>query len=420
MKKIGILITILTLSSILFAQSKEEKKLQSLYDKQEYDKCIETAQKILKKNSKSVYASLYASKSYFEQFKNADEKAKSKVLRNSLRYAGKAKKYDKAQEIIPENTDFFTELKDSTKSFADRLYYLYYSESKDKSKFAYDYLAKIYGDTTIQFTEFHPELQEKDHNKEVGLNVRTQKVNQVDAQGRKQGFWTKKYRNGVTAYEVTFKDDKPVGEYKRYHSNGKLKAYLVYDDKGEWADAKLYDDDGKLIGEGKYFGKLKDGLWIYYDKGIKVAEENYKMGKKNGVSHSYFPNGQISEEKNWTDDVENGIWRQYYENGKKRLETKIDNGVRNSVYYVYYQNGRLQIRGQYKDDLMDGKWVYYDADGKVIKEIVYHNGKAENEKELVKEEQELFKQFEKNKDRLMDPKDYINKPYEYMKANGLK
>ncbi len=415
MYKITGLFIALLWSSLLFAQTKEEKKIKALYDKQDYDKCIEQSLKILKKDSKSVYASLYAAKSYFEQFKKADEKNKPKTLRNSLKFAGKAKKYDKQAVINTDFEAFYAELKDSTLNFAE---HLYYGEKKEKSKFAYDYLAKIYADTTVQFKEFHPELYPE--KEDIGLNTAKVKVNQTDEQGRKQGFWTKKYRNGVTAYEVTFKNNKPVGEYKRYHENGKLYAFLIYDDKGEWADAKLYDEDGDLIGEGKYFGKLKDGLWTYYDKGVKVAEENYIMGKKNGTSRTYFRNGQVSEEKNWNNDVEDGAWRQYYDNGKKRLETKIDMGVRNSVYYVYYSNGRLKIRGQYKNDLMDGKWIYYDTDGKVLKEIVYHMGKAENKDELDKEEQEIFKQFELNKKRLMDPKDYINKPYEYMKANGLR
>ena len=415
MYKITGLFIVLFFSNLLFAQTKDEKKLKALYDKQDYDKCIEQSLKILKKDSKSVYASIFAAQSYFEQFKNADRKTKAKTLRNSLKYAGKAKKYDQQGVIKADFEKFYSELKDSTMSFAKRLYY---GEKKEKSKFAYDYLAKIYADTTAQFKEFHPELYPE--KSDIGLNTVKVKVNQIDEQGRKQGFWTKKYRNGVTAYEVTFKNNKPVGEYKRYHENGKLYAFLIYDDKGEWADAKLYDEDGDLIGEGKYFGKLKDGLWTYYDKGVKVADENYSMGKKNGTSRTYFRNGQISEEKNWNNDVEDGAWRQYYDNGKKRLETKIDMGVRNSVYYVYYSNGRLKIRGQYKNDLMDGKWIYYDTDGKVLKEIVYHMGKAENKDELEKEEQEIFKQFEINKKRLMDPKDYINKPYEYMKANGLK
>jgi len=406
----------LMFSSAVTAQNKEFKKLQSYFDKQDYEKCIESAQKTIKKNPKEVLPSMYVSRSYFELFKTADDKSRAKKLRNSLKYAAKAKRLDKEQDVLPEYEDFYLELQKSAKAYGDEVFY---SEQKDKSKFVYDYLVKIYQDTTIQYRKFHPESK-KDLNETIGLSIRTQKVNQTDANGLKQGFWTKKYKNGVVAYEVTFKDNKPVGDYKRYHENGKLNAFLVYDEEGKWADAKMYDDNGKLIAEGKYNGKLKEGLWVYSNKGKKVAEETYKNGKKEGVSKSFFENGSISEEKHWNNDVENGVWRQYYPNGKKRLETRIDNGMRNSVYYLYYQNGMLEIRGKYKNDRMEGKWIYYDKKGKVVKETKYTKGIADNQDELDEEEQKIFKQFEENRKRLKDPKDYINNPYEYMKANGLK
>ncbi len=412
---LSILLTgLITLS--LSAQNKEYKKLKSFFDKKEYEKCIESSLKAIKKEPKEVFPPLYASMAYFEQFKLAEDKYKSKNLRNALKYAAKAKKLDKKEQITPQYNDYYDELKESSVKYADDIFY---SEKKEKSRFVYDYLAKIYNDTTTQYRDFHPESK-KNINAGTGLNTRTEKVNQIDENGLKQGFWTKKYRNGVVAYEVTFKDNKPIGDYKRYHENGKINAFLTYDNKGEWADAKLYDENGKIVAQGKYFGKLKDGLWIYSHNEKKVAEENFKMGKKEGVSKSFFDNGSISEEKNWKAGIENGVWRQYYINGKKRLETRIDNGKRNSAYYLYYQNGRVKIRGRYKNDRMDEKWTYSDVKGKVVKEINYVNGKAENQDELDAEEQEIFKQFEENKKRLKDPKDYINNPYEYMKDNGLK
>lgn len=414
--RLSYIVIALMFSAVLTAQDKEFKKLKSYFDKQEYEKCIESAQKSIKKSPKEILPPMYVSLSYFELFKIADDKTKAKNLRNSLKYAAKAKRLDKKRQIVPRYDNFYDELKKSSTAFGNDIFY---GENKDKSKFIYDYIAKIYQDTTIQYREFHPESK-KELNQTIGLSTRTQKINQTDANGLKQGFWTKKYKNGVTAYELTFKNDKPVGNYKRCHENGKLNAFLVYDDEGKWANAKMYDEDGILIAEGKYNGKLKEGQWIYSDKGKKVAEETYKNGKKTGVSKTFFENGNISEEKTWENDVEDGAWRQYYLNSKKRLETRIDKGVRNSVYYLYYPNGMLEIRGQYKNDRMDGEWIYYDKKGKVKKKIKYIKGIAENQDELDEEEQKIFKQFEKNKKRLMDPKDYINNPYEYMKANGLK
>lgn len=417
MKRIilSLVITII-FSSALFAQNKEYKKLKSYFDQKEYAKCIESAHKSIKKDPKEIFPPLYASLAYFEQFKTADSKYKSKRLKNALKYAAKAKKLDKNEQIIPQHSSYYSELKKASIEYGDEIFY---SEDKDESRFIYDYLVRIYNDTTTQYRDFHPESI-KNVTSTIGLNTRTKKVNQTDGKGLKQGFWTKKYPNGVLAYEVTFKDNKPIGDYKRYHENGKLNAYLIYDNIGEWADAKLYNEDGKIVAEGKYFGKLKDGLWVYSNKGTKIAEENFKMGKKEGISKTFFSNGSTSEEKNWTNDKENGVWRQYYIDGKKRLETRIDNGVRNSVYYLYYENGRLKIRGKYKNDRMDGKWIYYNKKGKIVTEIEYTKGIAKNQNQLDEKEQEVFKQFEENKKRLKDPKDYINNPYEYMKENGFK
>jgi len=415
-KRIASILIAIIFSSALLAQSKEYKKMKSFLDKKEYEKCIESSLKSIKKEPKEIFPPLYASLAYFEQFKIADDKYKSKRLRNALKYAAKAKKNDKKGVVVPQYSEYYSELKESSLKYGDEIFY---SEDKDKSRFIYDYLVKIYEDTTTQYRDFHPESK-KSVTSAIGLNTRTEKINQTDENELRQGFWTKKYPNGVLAYEVRFKDGKPIGDYKRYHENGKLNAYLIYDNTGEWADAKLYDEDGKIVAEGKYFGKLKDGLWIYSHDGNKVAEENFKMGKKEGVSKSFFNNGNVSEEKNWAGDIENGVWRQYYIDGKKRLETRIDNGVRNSVYYLYYTNGRLKIRGKYKNDRMDGKWTYYNEKGKVTKEIRYVKGVAENQNELDEKEQEVFKQFEENKKRLKDPKDYINNPYEYMKENGFK
>ena len=44
-------------------------------------------------------------------------------------------------------------------------------------------------------------------------NAMTQ--NLTDAAGKKQGQWVKNYPNGKIMYEGTFKDDKPVGLFKR-------------------------------------------------------------------------------------------------------------------------------------------------------------------------------------------------------------
>lgn len=51
--------------------------------------------------------------------------------------------------------------------------------------------------------------------------------NQTDNKGKKQGNWRANYENGKLKYSGYFKDNKPVGEMKRFHENGALKALMI-------------------------------------------------------------------------------------------------------------------------------------------------------------------------------------------------
>ena len=90
-------------------------------------------------------------------------------------------------------------------------------------------------------------------------------INQVDKLNLKQGYWTKKYPNGKKAYEGRFKDDKPIGEFKRFREDGTLKVALNYNNTGNYSKATFYSSDGKVVAEGFYADKNKDSLWQYYN-----------------------------------------------------------------------------------------------------------------------------------------------------------
>ncbi|MFN8257867.1 MAG: toxin-antitoxin system YwqK family antitoxin [Bacteroidales bacterium] len=411
-----ILLAFVFIEGLVNAQLKEYKKLEELYSAAQFEKCIEQALKNNKSEPSELMPVVYLSKSYFDLYKAANEKDKLNHLKNSLKYAGKIKTLDKKQLSIEKYESFMNELHQAGLDYGNMIYL---GQEKEKSKPVFDYLARIYNDTTAQYYAFHPD-EVKIKTNIAGVNTINEKLNQTDKNGLKQGQWKKVYPNGVLAYEVFFKDDKPVGEMKRYHENGKLMAVLNYDDKGEWADAKHYDESAHLIAEGKYHGKIRNGIWVYYMDGVKRADENYVEGKKTGASKTYYKNGKIAEEKNWENDIENGVWRQYYPSGSVKLESRIDKGIRNSVYYSYYENGKIEIKGKYKNDRMDGDWIYYDEQGKEIQKIKYIEGKTDQQKQLDEKENEIFKKLDENKNRLIDPADFMNNPTEYLQKNGLK
>lgn len=217
-------------------------------------------------------------------------------------------------------------------------------------------------------------------------------LNQKDKQGRKQGHWSRKYRNGQVAYDVYFKDNKPIGEARRYFENGELHAILKYGTDSRTAEATLYNEDGDLIAEGFYEGYYetqsngrkkwtyrKDSVWNYYKNDVMISEEKYKSGKKHGVCKQFFPNGALYESKTWKNGVEHGLWKKYYQNGKLMQETKFINGKLNGYFYIYTMSGTFDIRGQYKNGKKDGTWIYY-RQGK--RKIEYVDGIAVNQDEI--------------------------------------
>ncbi len=407
MRRVLILL-ILIVNTAVFAQNKEYKKLSNLLNTKKYDKCIKLSKKIISKKPQEIKPLYYCSKANFELFK---KDSSSNSLKQSLKYMWKLVKIDKKHQYISLYSEHNKQLKIASEKYAEQLFY----KNKNNSKVYFDYIAKIYNDTLSQYYEFYPDLKKPTDNK-IGLNTAETSVNKIDKNGKKQGFWTKKYKSGVVAYEVYFKDDKPVGTHKRYHSNGKLMAILVFDDSSEWSDAQLFDENASLIAKGKYKNKQKHGLWTLYKDTSIVSKINYLDGKKHGLAETFYAdNGKKSEEKHWNHDIENGVWRQYYHNGQVRLETKIENGKRNGIYLMYHDNGRLNVKGSFKNDIMDGAWIYYDKSGKQIDLINYVDGKADKQEEMNKKQIEILKKLEENKGRFIDPAKYIKNPQEYFK-----
>ncbi len=246
----------------------------------------------------------------------------------------------------------------------------------------------------------------------ISINIFSQNVGQKgdtlknykDINGFKQGYWEKPYKNGQIAYKAYFVNDKLVGDYIRYYSNG-IKMLTIKYDKNQSGYAVLYWDTGKKMAEGKYINtNVKDSVWRFYGiDGALMATETYKNGIRNGLSQSFYRNKKVSEEIGWKNGKKNGIWRKYYDSGKIRMETRYINNELDGIFHVFYKTGRMYIDGGYKADLKNGVWNFYDKQGKLDKTIEYINGIATNQDELDSIETEMIKGWEKQKGKYKEP-----------------
>ncbi len=230
--------------------------------------------------------------------------------------------------------------------------------------------------------------------KETNLNVNASQFNQAF------------YENGNIKSEGYFTFGKPVGMHKELSQDGKISKGILYDDNGyiigkgnldingykngtciffdkknnkksegfykkgkrikEWI---FYYSDGKIEQKGYYKNGKLTGEWIqYYPDGKKFKIENYKKAKLNGVFIQNKPNGELFVQGVYSDNKKDKKW--IYHTDFLVIHQFYKEGEKYNKWYSEYLNGKLEFKGEYENDLPNGKHIYYYPDG-TIKEYQY-------------------------------------------------
>ena len=169
--------------------------------------------------------------------------------------------------------------------------------------------------------------------------------NRTDNLGRRQGKWIDYHLNGNVRCKGEFKDNEPTGEF-------------IY-----------YSEGGEMIAKGKYDNKKKQGQWEYYsaDEGSLILVENYKDGMIIGKTVAYSPiTHNVIEEIEYVNNVKEGIFNKYYDNGRIMIKASYRNDKLDGNYIFYYPNTMPKEEGQYKEGDKVGEWKTYDMEGNII------------------------------------------------------
>jgi|GEM_PF-200329 len=211
-------------------------------------------------------------------------------------------------------------------------------------------------------------------------------INYLDINNKKQGLWIKRDAQGNKIFEGTFKNDIPVGEFKRFHPNGKVKHLMNYSAENPLDVAvQTFNEQGILVAKGYFYDQKKHGIWQYFENNELIAEDMYDKGTLDGTSTIYWqttPNKQTAEIKNWTQGEKDGPWVWFYESGQVRMNANYAHNKLDGKFIVYYANGVQMLSGVYKNDRRDGDWVYKNEDGSTKIVLKYANGKMLNEDEF--------------------------------------
>lgn len=243
----------------------------------------------------------------------------------------------------------------------------------------------------------------------------------------KNGAWTTYYIDGKTEKTIDYtnylKDIKDgqfqeskgdsliVGHYKANELNGNYKVYRdlnktlfggiintnitqlklteegQYDNGKKSGNWKFYDMSGSLSAEGSYIEDFEDGNWnYYYPNYVKengeseayakklIIKETYLNGKLNGKAQRFYYKEEIKYPCNEVDG--SGV---KMDSCSKFIFHEINetsyykNGELNGIYELRDSINQMVSKGQYINDLKEGKWFTYKKGSKIKKESNYKN-----------------------------------------------
>lgn len=212
------------------------------------------------------------------------------------------------------------------------------------------------------------------------LSLVSQNINQTDANGQKQGTWTKTYSNGVPRYEGQFKNNQPVGEFKYYYETGNLKAVTVFSTDGIVARTKTFHENKQPMAEGKYIKQKRDSVWLFYSDvdGKLISSETYKKGLLHGTTKTLYPEtGNVAESIEYKNGIKDGSYKKYFPDGALMTEGTYVNDLLDGKFILYHPNGEVQVKGKYKNGRQIGNWNYFDEDGNPVSENEFKKDNVE-------------------------------------------
>lgn len=125
--------------------------------------------------------------------------------------------------------------------------------------------------------------------------------------------------------------------------------------------------DGKPNLEAHYKdGKLHGLLRRWYENGQLAAHEEYENGKWEGRRAAFWDNGQVQFDWQYHEGkLCEGIWKAFHSNGADWTSYRVAAGgkVPDQEQVSYHDNGKVEYRGDWKNELQEGKWEYFRPDG---------------------------------------------------------
>ena len=88
----------------------------------------------------------------------------------------------------------------------------------------------------------------------------------------------------------------------------------------------------------------------------------------------YYTNGKVASEYIYVLGSIEGKVAFFHEEGGMKSSTMYQGNKRNGAHLEYDKENRKVVEGSYVDDLKNGKWLYYDQEGAIVRKERFKKG----------------------------------------------
>lgn len=215
--------------------------------------------------------------------------------------------------------------------------------------------------------------------------------NKVDANGKKQGPWTKTYKGTkVAEYKGQFKNDLPIGKFTYFYQSGKVKAVIQHQEGSPRSVAIYYHETGAVMSKGIYKNLKKDSIWLNYGPSGRLStSETFLNDVLHGKRIVYIvpedPNDfsqRVSIVSYYTNGKLDGDYIEYFDNGGVYVKGKYVSNRKEGLWEIYHLNGKIRSKENYTLGSRNGWCIGYDEQGREIVKAYFSFGERLEGKRL--------------------------------------
>jgi len=96
---------------------------------------------------------------------------------------------------------------------------------------------------------------------------------------------------------------------------------------------------------------------VFSDTSLVKDRFTYKNGILNGETGSWYRSGMLRSKGYYENNLLTGKWEFWDEEGNKVVEANYKNDLLNGMYISYYPDGSIKEKGEYTNDKRTGEWI---------------------------------------------------------------